>query len=202
MQSIPLPPRNLASIPISTVQVSPSRLYRISRFNSGEPFFGRSASNRFDDPDRTKSKRFGTCYLGFSLEVAIAETILHDEMPVKGHFDVAAQEIEGRHCVRFRGEPLTLVDLTGTALKALIGTGAISTTMPYDIPQRWSRALHRHPVDADGILYMSRHVNNERAVVVFDRAQAKLGTPEFTPLAATRGALRALMNLRVSARFA
>ncbi len=202
MQPIPLPPRNLASIPISTVQVSPSRLYRISRFNSGEPFFGRSASNRFDDPDRTKSKRFGTCYLGFSLEVAIAETILHDEMPVKGRFDVAAQEIEDRHCVRFRGEPLTLVDLTGTALKALIGTGAISTTMPYDVPQRWSRALHRHPVGADGILYMSRHVNNDRAVVVFDRARAKLATADFMPLAATKGALRALMNLRVSARFA
>ena len=202
MQPIPLPPRNLASMPISTVQVEPSRLYRISRFNSGEPFFGRSASNRFDDPDRTKSKRFGTCYLGFSLAVAIAETILHDEMPVEGRFDVAAQEIEDRHCVRFQGEPLTLVDLTGTALKALIGTGAISTTMPYDVPQRWSRALHRHPVRADGILYMSRHVNNERAVVVFDRARAKLGTADFMPLAATKGALRALMNLRVSARFA
>ena len=201
MQTIPLPPRNLASIPISTVQVAPSRLYRISRFNSGEPFFGRSAANRFDDPGRSKSKRFGTCYLGFSLEVAIAETILHDEMPVKGRFEVAAQEIEDRHCVRFQGEPLTLVDRTGTALKALIGTGAISTAMPYDVPQRWSRALHRHPVGADGILYMSRHVNNDRAVVVFDRARAKLGTAEFTPLAATKGALRALMNLRVSARY-
>lgn len=202
MQPLPLPPRNLASIPISTVQVAPSRLFRISRFNSGEPFFGRSAANRFDDPTKPKSRRFGTCYLGFSLEVAIAETILHDEMPVKGRFDVAAQEIEDRHCVRFQGQLLTLVDLTGTALKALIGTGAISTAMPYDVPQRWSRALHRHPVGADGILYMSRHVNNERAVVVFDRARVKLGAADFTPLAATRGALRALMNLRVSARYA
>ena len=173
MQPIPLPPRNLASIPISTVQVAPSRLFRISRFSSGEPFFGRSAANRFDDPDRTKSRRFGTCYLGFSLAVAIAETILHDEMPFKGRFEVDAQEIEQRYCVRFQGEPLTLVDPTGTALKALIGTGAISTTMPYDVPQRWSRALHRHPVGADGIVYMSRHVNSDRALVVFDRARAK-----------------------------
>ena len=202
MQPIPLPPRNLASIPISTVQVAPSRLFRISRFSSGEPFFGRSAANRFDDPDRTKSRRFGTCYLGFSLAVAIAETILHDEMPFKGRFEVAAQEIEQRYCVRFQGEPLTLVDPTGTALKALIGTGAISTTMPYDVPQRWSRALHRHPVGADGIVYMSRHVNGDRAVVVFDRARAKLGAADTMPLGATKGALRALMNLRVSARYA
>jgi RES domain len=136
MQPITLPPRNLAAISIRTVQVSPSRLYRISRFASGEPFFGRSASNRFDDPSRVESRRFGTCCLGLSLEVAIAETILHDEMPVRGRFEIAAQEIESRHCVRFRGEPLTLVDLTGPSLKALIGTGAISTTMPYDVPQR------------------------------------------------------------------
>jgi hypothetical protein len=133
--------------------------------------------------------------------VAIAETILHDEMPVRGRFEVAAQEIEDRHCVRFRGESLTLVDLTGTALKALIGTGAISTTMPYDVPQRWSSALHRHPVGADGIVYMSRHVNNERGVVVFDRAKAKLAGPSYTPLASTKGSLRALINLRVSFRF-
>jgi RES domain len=202
MPPIPLPPRSLASIPISTVQVSPSRLYRISRFDAGEPFFGRSASNRFDDPDRIKARRYGTCYLGLSLEVAIAETILHDEMPVRGRFEVAVQEIEDRYVVRFRGEPLTLVDLTGTALKALIGSGAISTTMPYDVPQRWSRALHRHPVGADGIVYMSRHVNSERAVVVFDRAMLKLAAPSYAPLAATKGALQALINLRVSARFA
>ena len=202
MLPVPLPPRDLASIPISTVQVLPARLYRISRFGSGEPFFGRSASNRFDDPHRTKSSRFGTCYLGLSLEVAIAETILHDELPVRGRFEIAAQEIEDRYAVRFRGEPLTLVDLTGIALKALIGTGAISTTMPYDVPQRWSRALHSHPVGADGIIYMSRHVNTERAVVVFDRARTKLAAPSYASLAGTKGALQALINLRVSARFA
>jgi hypothetical protein len=202
MQPIPLPPRDLASMQIRTVQVLASRLFRISRVGSGEPYFGRSASNRFDDPGRIKSRRFGTCYLGFSLQVAIAETILHDEMPTRGRFEVAAQEIENRYCVRFRGEPLVLVDLTGTALKALIGTGSISTTTPYDVPQRWSMALHRHPVFADGIVYMSRHVNTERAVVVFSRAKAKLAGPIYTPLASVGGALQALINLRVSARYA
>jgi hypothetical protein len=195
------PPRGLASLQIRTVQVSPAKLYRISRLNSGEPFFGRSGANRFDDPDRIKSRRFGTCYLGFSLEVAIAETVLHDEMPVKGRFEVAAREIEDRYCVRFRGAPLTLVDLTGAALKALVGSSDISTTTPYDVPQRWSKALHRHPVCPDGILYMSRHVNTERAVVIFDRAAPNLGSPFYEALANTRGALGALLNLRVSAAY-
>ncbi len=78
----------------------------------------------------------------------------------------------------------------------------IPLPMPYDVPQRWSRALHRHPVGADGLAYMSRHVNTERAVVVFDRAKTKLAAPSYVPLAATKGALQALINLRVSARFA
>lgn len=105
MPSIRLPPRDLTSVPISIVQVLPSRLYQISRFDTGEPFFGRSASNRFDDPSRIKSKRFGTCYLGLSMEVAIAETILHDEMPVRGRFEVAVQEIENRYSVCCRFQP-------------------------------------------------------------------------------------------------
>jgi hypothetical protein len=201
MPTIPLPPRHLAALPISTVLIPLSKLHRISKFNSGEPFFGRSAANRFDDPDRVKSKRFGTCYFGLSLEVAISETILHDEMPVRGQFEVAAQEVEGRFCVRFKGQPLRLVDLTGSALKALVGSSAISSTEGYDATQRWSRALHRHSVNADGLVYMSRHVNNERAVVVFDRAAAKLGMPAYSPLASTPGALESLMNLHMSVRF-
>ena len=212
MSLVPLPPRDLASIPLRTVELPPAKLLRISRFRSGEPFFGRSAANRFDDPGRVKSRRFGTCYLGCSLEVAIAETLLHDELPEAGGFSIAVTEIESRWLVRFKGlpggvgpgaagGPLRLADLTGTALKTLVGSGGISTIMPYDVPQRWAAALHAHPAAVDGLVYMSRHVNDERAVVVFDRAAAKLGAPRYQPLAEARGALKALMNLRVNARF-
>lgn len=202
MSLVPLPPRDLHSIPLRTVELSPAKLLRISRYGSGEPFFGRAASNRFDDPGRTKSRRFGTCYLGGSLEVAIAETLLHDELPEAGGFAVAVSEIEGRWLVRFKGTPLKLVDLTGAALKTLIGSGGISTIMPYDVPQRWAAALHAHPDRVDGLVYMSRHVNDERAVVVFDRAAPKLGAPRYQPLADARGALKALMNLHIHPRFA
>jgi hypothetical protein len=203
MSLVPLPPRDLASIPLRTVELLPARLLRISRFGSGEPFFGRAAANRFDDPGRVKSRRFGTCYLGCSLEVAIAETVLHDELPEAGGFSVAVTEIESRWLVRFKGgNALKLADLTGAALKTLVGSGGISTIMPYDVPQRWAAALHAHPDAVDGLVYMSRHVNDERAVVVFDRAAARLGTPRYQPLAEARGALKALMNLRINARFA
>lgn len=202
MSLVPLPPRDLASIPLRTVELPAARLLRISRFSSGEPFFGRAAANRFDDPGRVKSRRFGTCYLGCSLEVAIAETLLHDELPEAGGFSVAVTEIESRWLVRFsKGAPLKLADLTGAALKTLVGSGGISTIMPYDVPQRWAAALHAHPEHVDGLVYMSRHVNDERAVVVFDRAAARLGAPRYQPLAEARGALKALMNLRINARF-
>jgi hypothetical protein len=202
MSLVPLPPRDLASIPLRTVEMLPARLFRISRFRSGEPYFGRSAANRFDDPGRVRSRRFGTCYLGSSLEVAIAETLLHDELPDSGGFSVALPEIENRFVVRFKGAPLKLADLTGASLKSLVGSGGISTIMPYDVPQRWAKALHQHGDGVDGLVYMSRHVNDERAVVVFDRAGAKLGRPRYQPLAEVRGALKALINLRINARFA
>jgi hypothetical protein len=196
------PPRGIARIPIRTIELAPSKLLRVSTYSSGEPYFGRSAANRFDDPTRTKKSRFGTCYLGESLEVAIAETILHDEMPVKGRFDVAANELERRFCVRFAGgSPLTLADLTGTALKALVGSSEISTITPYDIPQRWARAIHNHPQGLDGLVYMSRHVNNRRAVVVFERAAHKLGTASYKPLTKVHGALAATMDLRIRVKY-
>lgn len=201
MSLVPLPPRDLAAIALRTVELSPTRLLRISRFGSGEPFFGRAAANRFDDPGRVKSRRFGTCYLGCSLEVALAETLLHDEMPEGGGFSVAVSEIENRWLVRFKGAPLQLADLTGAALKTLVGSGGISTIMPYDVPQRWAAALHGHPDAVDGLVYMSRHVNDERAVVVFDRAAGKLGQPRYQRLAEARGALKALLNLHIHARF-
>ena len=200
MATLPRPSRHLARQRLPTVVVQACDLFRLSRYDSGEPFFGKSAANRFDDRAKTKAKRFGTCYFGLSLEVAVAETVLHDEMPIRGTFAIAAPEIEMRYLVRFNGGALTLVDLTGTSLKALVGSSAISTATPYDA-QLWSMALHRHAQKVDGLLYMSRHVNNQKAVVVFDRARGKLGRPSYTPLSDAEGALRALLKLRISVKY-
>ena len=78
------PPSDLHDISLETVEVQVGSLYRISKHASGEPYFGRSAGNRFDDNSRPPSKRYGTCYLGLTLQVAIAETVLHDLMPMGG----------------------------------------------------------------------------------------------------------------------
>jgi hypothetical protein len=84
---------------------------------------------------------------------------------------------------------LTLVDLTGAQLKTLVGSSAISTIVPYDIPQKWARVLHNHPQMIDGIQYVSRPLNDQRAVVVFHRARHKLRSPRYMPLLEAKGTL-------------
>jgi hypothetical protein len=192
------PPPNLSSIPLTTKTIAASNLYRVSRYTSGEPFFGRTALNRFDDRSRPKKGRFGTCYCGLDLETAVAETILHDLMPVNGRFSVPFNEFESRQLVRFSGSSLMLANLTGASLKTLVGDGALSTITPYDLPQQWAMAIHRHPQRVDGLLYMSRHLNDRQAVVVFSRAEAKLGTATYAPLMSARSIHSVIVELHIS----
>ena len=60
------PTRSFNKIPLAIVSIAPALLVRISNYDSGEPFFGRSASGRFDDYRSPASKRFGTNYCGLS----------------------------------------------------------------------------------------------------------------------------------------
>lgn len=175
---------SLPQLPTSlkTVQFDPSSLYRISGHDTGEPHFGRRAANRFDDPHEDSTLRYGTCYLGTSLAVAIAETILHDRKPVDSWFYVHSAVIMERFVVRFDGELLVLADLTGAELKRLGGHAALSGTASYARTRNWSAAVHAHPDKVDGFVYMSRHKNDEKAVVLFDRAASKLSMTDSTPL--------------------
>lgn len=182
------PPRDLGRLPLATRTVRADMLLRISRHGTGEPYFGTSGAYRFDDNRKQRAKRFGTCYCGFDLETAIAETILHDELPVRGAFRLSASDFSARFLVRFEHrEVLTVADLTGVSLKRLGGTGALSTMLPYDLPQAWSSAIHAHPQNVDGILYMSRHLNDRAAVVIFSRAAGKFGPASHASLASAAG---------------
>ncbi|UVW30728.1 RES family NAD+ phosphorylase [Massilia sp. H6] len=164
------------------VEVNPADLFRVSRHNTGEPYFGKSNANRFDDPNPDPAARYGTCYLGTSLAVAVAETVLHDLKPRNGCFEVDVASIESRYVVRFGGEPLVLANLTGAALKRIGGHAGLTGTASYATTKKWSAAVHSHPDQVDGILYMSRHKNDEKAVVLFDRGAGKLHMREVTPL--------------------
>jgi hypothetical protein len=185
----------LPSLPdqLSIVTLAPTELVRISRYDSGEPHFGRTGGNRFDDPD----KRYGTCYFGCSLALALAETLLHDAVAVRGRFAVHPHTIAGRFVLGFSGSPLRLADLTGASLKRLGGHAGLSGNASYRLPQRWSQALHRHPDQVDGFIYMSRHLNTEQAVVLFDRAASRIRMATAVPLPSCPGFAHAARMLGI-----
>jgi hypothetical protein len=192
------PPENFQDLSLDTIPVQAEGLYRFSRYSSSEPYFGTTASNRFDDQSNPRKNRFGTCYFGLDLETAIAETILHDEMPVKGAFFIAYTEIDSRYLVRFKKGSLVLANLTGLSLKRLGGNGSLSTITPYDIPQRWAMAVHRHPKYVDGLYYMSRHLNDKPAVVLFERAKSKLVGASIEKLSRVPEIIEAVKALHIS----
>lgn len=191
------PSADFADLPLHVRNVPVTSLRRIGRHDSGEPYFGKHAGNRFDDP----RKHFGTCYCGQHLDTAIAETVLHDEMPEKGQFRIRQEDIDARYLVTFAegagNGVLRLADLTGAHLKRLGGDNSLSAECPYDVTQQWSAAVHAHPANVDGFLFVSRQLNNKRAVVVFDRASTKFGAATYKPLPRARGLAQAKKSLGI-----
>ena len=187
----------LPSLPerLPRIILPPAALVRVSRHDRNEPHFGRTGGNRFDDPARA----YGTCYFGRSLALAMAETLLHDAVAVRGRFLVHPDTVASRFVLGFDGSPLALADLTGASLKRLGGNAALSGNASYRLPQRWSQAIHRHPDEVDGFLYMSRHLNTEQAVVLFDRAGAALRMVSATPLPSCAGFAAAAALLGIAA---
>ena len=181
------PPANFGKLSLKVKEVPAAKLRRVGRHASGEPYFGYWGISRFDAPD----KKYGTCYCGQTLDAAIAETILHDEMPVDGTSSIRQEEFEKRFLVTYADVPsegaLRLADLTGANLKRLGGDNNLSAETPYGVTQLWGVAVHSHPANVDGLMFVSKNLNDEKIVVVFDRARAKLGPPTYTPLKDVKG---------------
>jgi hypothetical protein len=159
------PAKNFNTFALPVVTLKAKRLIRISGYASGEPHFGKTASHRFDDP----RKQYGTSYFGLDLATAVAESLLHDLEPVGTRYRIAADEVKRRFIHTFDGEDLTLADLTGQSMNVLGAHAGLFGAANYRIPMRWSRAIHTHPADVDGILYVSRMMTPNLAVVLFDR---------------------------------
>lgn len=74
--------------------------------------------------------------------------------------------------------PLRLVDLTGYGLgregmPISHGELILSNASHYATTRLWARALHDHPVQADGILWVSRQYNTSKSMMLFgDRVGA------------------------------
>lgn len=183
VRAIASPPSIVSTGKISAKKCAAEKLLRISNYTTGEPYFGQSGVNRFDAPGCLRdAAEFSACYLGMSLSVALAESVLHDEMPIDGHFVIDLSTLEDKYVLHFSGSTLNLADLTGAALKRLGGHGELSGTANYQITQAWSHAVFQNPAKFDGFIYMSRHLNTEKAVMLFDRARSKIRMASAQPL--------------------
>lgn len=193
------PAADFSTLELKTKNLSVEKLKRIGRRNSGEPYFGKHGVNRFDDPNKV----FGTCYCGQDLGTALAETVLHDELPENGQFKISQDVLDDRFLITYatgaKGGQLKIADLTGASLKRLGGNNALSSDYPYATTQLWSAAVFNHPAKVDGFEYYSKQLNDKKAVVLFDRSAEKFGTPKYTPLNKARGLTQAKNRLGIVA---
>lgn len=192
------PPAALSTEKFPKKYLDPAHLIRISSYHTGEPFFGKSGHNRFDAPGAsTGTPEYGICYFGTDLEVAMAESILHDEMPVNGRFQLTRSHLDDRYALYFAGSTLHLLDLSGLLLKRLGGSAELAGTSNYALSQPWAYAVHCNPVAYDGFFYMSRQLNTRRSVALFDRAQDKIQLASYSPLASAAGFRKALQRFAI-----
>ena len=155
------------------VRIEVASLVRLSRHPSTEPHWS-SGVYRFDAPEPGHPGAFGTCYTASSIEVAFAESVIHESGRfVGGSYEVPAAELTERSVVRFtceRRKTLVLADLTGAALKSLGLNNDISASADYTTSQAWSQAIHGASTRWDGIRYVSRQMNKGFAYAIFERS--------------------------------
>ena len=158
------------------VRVEVSSLVRLSRYPATEPYWS-SGVYRFDDPDPGRAGEFGACYTAGSIEVAFAESVIHESGRfVDGAYEVPSAELTERSIIRFacdRRKTLVLADLTGAALKALGLNNDISALADYSVSQAWAQAIHDADPRWQGIRYVSRQMNKGFAYAIFERSGLK-----------------------------
>lgn len=150
------------------VEIEAASLIRLTRCPATEPYWGRGRRYRFDDPAGV----YGVTYGAERLDVAFAETVLHEQGAfIDGRWVIDQRRIDERFIVRFgrsTGQPLRLADLTGSALKRLGLNNDLSASDNYLPSRQVSAAVHAQLPQADGIVYVSRQLNTHRAVALFE----------------------------------
>jgi hypothetical protein len=163
----PLPPpsKDFHRIELPIVTVG-GHWFRTHRVECSPIHYGTSARYRFDDPEG----RYGVLYLAQQPAGAFIETfgqlVTTPECPRR----ITSQELSTRAlCELVARRPVRLVDLTGEGL-ARIGADARIFAGDHQDAQLWSKAIHEHPFEVDGLLYPSRHDPKQLASGIFDRA--------------------------------
>jgi hypothetical protein len=179
----PLPPSDFERRRLSLELVPAKALLRIHRNAQNPIHFGKSGRNRFDAPDG----EYGVLYAGFDLKTCFAEVFLREifREPLPGKRSLFTESELAKYCVSELARSRTrlrLVSLIGEHALRLGADAEVTATSDYKtISQQWSRAIWRHRMNVDGIIYMSRPDITRRVVAIFDRVRG-LASGETIPL--------------------
>jgi len=161
----PLPPPDIDQRRPENLLLGTGAIFHRFYTSAFDPtYFDRGRGGRLNAPDGL----FGVLYAAATRGGAFAETFLR----VPGRTLLPPDLISSRAYVAFRvTRPLKLAKLTGSGLARVGATAEVTHgSLPYDIPQSWSAALHGHPGGFDGIAYTARHDDEELCFAVFERA--------------------------------
>lgn len=130
-------------------------LFRSHRLSQDARYFGKARRYRFDDPVGA----YGVLYAAHAPDGAFVETFLRFPIPTL----MDRSDLDARGCARIEvTRDLRLVPLHSHHLVPLGATAEVAhgPESAYGLPQSWSRAIHEHPDQFDGIQYRSRHDDN------------------------------------------
>lgn len=156
-------PTDLASRRITIVDFDEA-LFRTHSIERHPIFYGKSGLPRFDAPDGS----YEVLYAGGDPFCAFIETFGH----TTGTRIVTTTELTRKSLAELRpARALRLIDLTERGALVRIGADARLFSGDHNIAQLWSKALHDHPLNSDGLVYPSRLDPSRPAFALFkDRA--------------------------------
>ncbi|GAA4757915.1 hypothetical protein GCM10023328_47210 [Modestobacter marinus] len=171
----PAPPADVATLdPLLTSWTAGEEFHRCYDVDWGaREFYAGTASRRGRFHPMTPaghSDPLPVLYGASDVAGALGESVFHN-VPVRGTKHVPYALLLHRLVVALVPQrDLTLVDLTSPGLSRLgLAHGELIGSDPRSYPEtaEWARALHDHPSQPDGLLWMSRLHNTSRALVLF-----------------------------------
>ena len=162
----PLPPpsKDFHRIVLPIVTVG-GRWFRTHEIEHSPIHYGVGATWRFNDPER----RYGVLYLAQQPAGAFIESFGQLATTAEVPRRITSQELSRKALSELApGRPVRLDDLTGKGL-ARVGADARIFAGDRKEAQAWSKAIHDHPSEVDGLLYPTRHDPMQLAAALFDR---------------------------------
>jgi RES domain len=162
----PGPPPNILSRKISLAEFKGS-LFRTHSITRNPLYFGKSRLHRFDAPDGS----YKVLYAGCDPFCAFIESLAK----AAGTRVITTTELKNKALAEIKpARPLRLIDLTQSGTLVRIGADSRLFSGEHGTAQLWSKALHDHPIAADGLLYPSRLDPVRHAAVLFEDRAPKL----------------------------